>query len=99
MITGSTYITAGETITLSHDDGINLYLTGMGLTNDLISPSGSANQTTAGQSPFTISGVPSGNYDFTLLYNSNYEQPAALVSNMSRRRRSPQVFCCLAQAP
>ena len=83
VITGNTFITAGETITLSHDDGVNLYLTGMGLTNDLISPAGSANQTVAGQSPFTISGVPSGNYDFTLIYNSNYEQPAALVSNIN----------------
>src|ERR1700734_1372406 len=84
VLTGTTFLTAGESISLSHDDGALLYITGNGLTNDLISPSGSGNQTVAGQPNFNLPGeVTTGAYTFELIFNTNYEQPAELVSNIN----------------
>ncbi len=84
VITGSTFLTQGQLVTLSHDDGANLYISGNGLTNDLISPTGSGTQTIADQGPFVLpSNVMTGAYTFELLYNSNYEQPAELDSNIN----------------
>ncbi len=84
VLTGTTFLTAGESISLSHDDGALIYLTGNGLTNDLISPAGSGTQTVAGQPNFNLPGeVTTGTYSFTLIFNTNYEQPAELVSNIN----------------
>jgi hypothetical protein len=86
VLTGTAYLTDGELITLSHDDGVNLYISGNGETNELISPAGSANQTVGGQPPFTFTSTdgPSGTYSFELIYTSNYEQPAELVSSIGQ---------------
>jgi hypothetical protein len=95
-LTGTNILANGETITLSHDDGAEIYVCLVGGdcslgTGDvpntmgnwsLISPPGSNVQTVDGQSPFTFTGA-TGNYDYLLLYNSNYEQPSALSSNIS----------------
>ncbi len=83
VLTGTTFLTNGESITLSHDDGVNLYVSSNGTTYTLISPAGSQNQTVGGQSPFTFSGA-TGNYDFELIYTTNYEQPAELISNIGQ---------------
>jgi hypothetical protein len=84
ILTGSTYLTAGELITLSHDDGAVIYITGNGLTNYLITPPGSAIQTMAGEPAFTLSGdVTSGEYSYQILYVTNYEAPSELISNIA----------------
>ena len=84
ILTGSTYLTAGELITLSHDDGAVIYITGNGLTNYLITPPGSAIQTMADQPAFTLSGdVTSGEYSYQILYVTNYEAPSELISNIA----------------
>jgi hypothetical protein len=82
VLTGYTYLTTGQSIALSHDDGVNLYVTDSGNVTTLISPAGSQDQTDAGQLPFTFTGA-SGEYAFELIYTSNYEAPAELVSDIS----------------
>jgi hypothetical protein len=94
VLTGSTYLSSNELISLSHDDGVNLYITGNGVTNELISPLGSNNQTVGGQSPFTFSGT-AGTYSFELIYDTNYEQPAELVSNIGADAPEPSSFILL----
>jgi hypothetical protein len=95
VLTGLDYLTTGESLTLSHDDGAYIYICpvtsncSLGAGNNptaagnysLISPAGSGTQTTAGQAPFTYSGA-TGAYDFLLIYNSNYLQPSELQSNI-----------------
>lgn len=96
VLAGQNTLSTGQSITLSHDDGAEIYVCAVGGdcslgTGDvpntlgnwaLISPAGSNMQTFDGQSPFTFTGA-TGNYDYLLLYNSNYEQPSALVSNIA----------------
>jgi hypothetical protein len=48
----------------------------------LISPAGSNVQTVDGQSPFTFTNA-TGAYDYLLIYNANYQQPSALISNIN----------------
>jgi hypothetical protein len=95
-LTGIDLLYTGQSITLSHDDGAEIYI--CPITSDcsltagdvpnvlgnysLISPLGSNVQTVDGQSPFIYTGA-GGNYDFLLLYNSNYMQPSALSSNIN----------------
>ena len=79
VLTGSTYLTQGESYTLSHDDGVNLYI-GTGAPTDLLVSAGY--QTIANQSPFVYTGA-SGEYNFELLYVSNYEAPSELVSSIA----------------
>jgi len=86
VLTGTTTITDGESIILSHDDGALLYVCATTCTAanaNLISPAGSATQTTAGQAPFVYNGALTGNVSYELIYNSNYEQPSELVSNIA----------------
>jgi hypothetical protein len=77
VLTGSTYLTTGEIIGLSHDDGALLYFNGA-----LISPAGGSAQTVYGQTPFTYTGA-TGAGTFELIYTSNYLPPAALSSNIN----------------
>jgi len=81
VLTGTTYLTADELVSLSHDDGVNLYITGNGLTDYGLVLSGG--QTTAGQPPFSTGSIPDGTYSFELLYVSNYENPSVLTSNIN----------------
>ena len=87
MITGTDFLTTGESITFSHDDGGYIYIcstgcntsTGAGYT--LISPLGSQNQTTGGQAPFTFTGA-TGTYSYDLIFETNYVYPSELMSNI-----------------
>ncbi len=84
VLNGTTFLTSGEKITLTHDDGAYIYVTGNGLTNYLITPAGSGMQTIADQGPFTLpSAVTTGDYSFELIFNTNYEQPTELDSNLN----------------
>ena len=74
VITGQNYLTNGETITLSHDDGVNVYLNGVAWIL-------SGDQTEAGQPSFIYTGA-TGMYDYTLIFNSNYLAPAVLETNI-----------------
>jgi len=95
-----------SSITFSHDDGALLYicpvaedctLTAGDVPADptsladyaLISPAGSGTQTVDGQSPFTYTGA-TGSYDFLLIFNSNYTQPSALISNINTFAVTPE---------
>ena len=90
VINGSTFLTAGEKITLTHDDGAYIYISGNGLTNDLITPDGSGKQTIANQSGFTLpANVMTGEYNFELIFNTNYEQPGELISNLNTPTPEP----------
>ena len=82
VLTGSTYLTNGETITLSHDDGVNVYLNGTALVL-------AGTQTVAGQAPFTFNGA-TGNYNFEVIYTSNYLAPAVLQSNIANVAPVPE---------
>jgi hypothetical protein len=90
VLTGTTTLTDGQTIILDHDDGALLYVcatgcnasTGTGYS--LISPAGSDVQTVANQTPYTYTGSVTGPVNFELIYNSNYEQPSELVSNINQ---------------
>jgi hypothetical protein len=97
VLSGTNYLTNGESITLNHDDGALIYVCSItsvctlgtgGIPTDvsdysLISglPSNSGTQTYDGQSPFDFTGT-TGSYDFLLIYNSNYLQPSDLQSNI-----------------
>jgi hypothetical protein len=81
VLTGTAYLTSDELVDLSHDDGVNLYITGNGLTDYGLLLSGG--QTTAGQAPFSTGSIPDGTYSFELLYVSNYENPSVLSSNIN----------------
>src|SRR6266702_3651006 len=96
VLSGVTSLATGQSITLNHDDGAEIYVCLIGGANcslgsggvpdvlgnwSLISPAGSNMQTMDGQSPFTFGGG-AGNYDYLLIYNSNYMQPSALSSNI-----------------
>jgi len=93
VLTGVNSLENGESITLNHDDGALLYVcavtstcnaaTGAGYI--LISPLSGANQTTDGQPPFTLSGLSNTpqDYNFELIFNTNYEQPSDLQSNIA----------------
>lgn len=75
VLTGEVTLAQGETYTLMHDDGVDLYLAGYG---DVYNSPG---QTTASASQtFTFMG-PTGTYDATLLYVSNYEAPSVLEAS------------------
>ena len=76
--TGNTYLTSGQSITLSHDDGALLYFNGVLVPGG----TGGSGQTVAGQSPFIYTG-PSGYGTFEIIYDSNYLPPAELVSNIA----------------
>jgi len=97
VLSGVTSLATGQSITLNHDDGAEIYVCLIGGANcslgsggvpdvlgnwSLISPAGSNMQTMDGQSPFTFGGG-AGNYDYLLIYNSNYMQPSALSSNIN----------------
>lgn len=81
VLTGTAYLTSNELVNLSHDDGVNLYISGNGLTNYGLVLSGG--QTTAGQPPFSTGSIPDGAYSFELLYVSNYENPSVLTTDIN----------------
>jgi len=97
VLTGSNNLTNGESITLNHDDGALLYVCAIGASDcslnaggtpntpanwTLISPAGSGTQTVFGQSPFNFGGT-TGAYDFELIFNTNYQEPGDLQSNIA----------------
>jgi hypothetical protein len=77
QFTGMTYLTAHTTYTITHDDGMYLWLTGNGLSNTLEINSGSP--TAADGSTFSVG--TSGYYDFDLLYAEVNGPPAELQSS------------------
>lgn len=79
VLNGAVSLTNGQTYTLMHDDGVNLYITGNGVSNENIySDQG---QTTASPSQtFTFDGT-TGTYYAELLYVSNYEAPSELEAS------------------
>jgi len=97
VLSGVASLVTGQSVTLSHDDGAEVYVCLVGAADcslgsggvptvlgnySLISPAGSNVQTVDGQSPFTFTGA-TGNYDYLLIYNANYLQPSALTSNIN----------------
>ena len=74
----SSYLTNGQSITVSHDDGTVIYMDG-NYTTPFLNQSG---QTVAGQPAFTFTGT-TGLHNFELLYTSNYLPPAVLQSNIA----------------
>lgn len=97
FLTGTGQLQTGESITLSHDDGALIYV--CPIASDctmqsnyvLISPLGSDIQTVGGQSPFTFT-LATGSYNFDLIYNTNYEQPAELISSINTPEPSSLVL-------
>jgi hypothetical protein len=87
VLTGTVFLTSGQTYDLFHDDGINLYIAPLGTSTftdaDSTDVESEQGQTTAGNpgniqgQDFTWTGA-SGYYDFDLLYVSNYENPSVL---------------------
>jgi hypothetical protein len=82
VLTGSVYLNDGQYYTLTHDDGVNLYI-GAGSSAPTTLLVGAGGQTTANQAPFEFTGT-SGNYNFELLYVSNYAPPSELISNLGQ---------------
>jgi PEP-CTERM motif len=89
VLTGTVFLSSGETYDLFHDDGINLYIAPLGTSTftdadsqDVESEQGQTVAGTPGNvdgQDFTWSGA-SGYYDFDLLYVSNYEDPSTLIA-------------------
>lgn len=73
--TGSAYLPAGFVITASHDDGVNLYLSGLG---EVITAGG---PTSDELSTYTVG--TSGTYSFVLDYAETNGAPAQLTSNLT----------------
>lgn len=84
--TGTTYLNAGTTYTVTHDDGMYLYLTGNGLNDYLAINSGAP--TAADASTFTV--LTSGTYNFDLLYSEVNGAPAVLSGNLTDASPVPE---------
>lgn len=86
VLTGSTYFVNGQSYDLTHDDGVNLYI-GTGTPDTLLIAQGG--QTVADQTPFIFNGV-TGEYNFQLLYVSNYQAPSELKSTTIGIAQTPE---------
>ena len=96
IIQGTTYLQNGDSIELEHDDGADIYVclasgscnyaTGAGFS--LLG--GSPGQTVGNEANFTVTGTPTGTYDYELIAVTNYEQPAQLVSNINTFSAVPE---------
>jgi hypothetical protein len=75
--TGVTTLTAGEILTVTHDDGANLYLAGVNGGACVICAGGPTSATT---SSYTIAAA--GTYNFTLDYAEVNGAPADLIANL-----------------
>jgi hypothetical protein len=89
VLTGTVFLTNGQTYDLFHDDGINLYVKPVSnapITDlDSVDVESEQGQTTAG-TPGNVDGQDfmfneaTGYYDFELIYVSNYEDPSTLIA-------------------
>jgi hypothetical protein len=86
QFTGTTYLTAGTTYTITHDDGMYLFLTGNGLNNYEEINSGAP--TSADGSSFLV--TTSGYYSFDLLYAEVNGAPAELSGNLGNITATPE---------
>jgi hypothetical protein len=73
--TGSVYLPAGTVIDATHDDGVNLYLSGLG---EVITAGG---PTSADLSTYTVG--TTGTYSFVMDYAETNGAPAQLTSNLT----------------
>lgn len=96
ILQGTTYLQNGDSIELEHDDGADIYVclasgscnyaTGAGFS--LLG--GSPGQTVGNEANFTVTGTPTGTYDYELIAVTNYEQPAQLDSNINTFSAVPE---------
>jgi hypothetical protein len=96
VIQGTTFLQNGDSIELEHDDGADIYVclasgscnyaTGAGFS--LLG--GSPGQTVGNEANFTVTGTPTGTYDYEVIAVTNYEQPAQLVSNINTFSAVPE---------
>lgn len=86
QFTGTTYLTAGTTYTINHDDGMYLFLTGNGLTNYEEIDSGAP--TSNDPSSFTV--AVTGFYSFDLLYAEVNGAPADLYGTLGTISSTPE---------
>jgi hypothetical protein len=83
--TGVTTLTAGQVLTITHDDEANLYLAGVnGGACVICSPT----PTSATTSSYTV--VTGGTYSFTLLYDEVNGAPATLNANIGTLAATPE---------
>jgi hypothetical protein len=73
--TGTAFFTAGQSYSVTHDDGVNLYV---GTTNVLSQPL----QTSAVTQNFTYSG-PVGIQTFDFIYGANNNPPSDFITNLA----------------
>ena len=79
VLTGDVFLTQNQTYTILHDDGVNLYISGNGLTNDPVLTQGGQTVVDPSTQFFTFTGQ-TGFYSAELLYVSNYEAPSVLMT-------------------
>jgi PEP-CTERM motif len=78
VLTGDVFLTNNQTYQILHDDGVNLYISGNGLTNQLELGQGAQTVVDPATQSFTFTGT-TGYYSAELLYVSNYEAPSELT--------------------
>ncbi len=81
--TGVTYVTAGEVLTITHDDGSELFLNG----TCVICAGG---PTSAATSSYTVSSALAGNDTFELVYAEVNGAPAVLDANIGTLAATPE---------
>ena len=81
--TGVTYVTAGEVLTITHDDGSELFLNG----TCVICAGG---PTSAATSSYTVSSALAGNDTFELVYAEVNGAPATLDANIGTLAATPE---------
>ena len=78
LFTGSTYLNAGSnSFVVPHDDGIQLFIDGIGLVVDQPGP------TSPVDTPFTVVAPNAGFYTFSLSYGETAGGPAVLAFNVN----------------
>lgn len=75
-ISGIVHVTAGQTWTFTHDDGVSLYVNGVLQSNLNPGPTPASTETTTGW------GGATGNYLIQLVYGENSGSPAELEGNL-----------------
>ena len=91
VLTGNIMLTNGQTYTILHDDGANLYIGSLGSspTDNIFSQAGQTMVNSSTQS-FVFTGT-TGLYSAELLYVSNYEAPSELVASSNLVFEAPPV--------